>query len=304
MDSYRRITHHFSRHRYLYLMISPVLVYYLLFHYGPMYGAVIAFKDFDVGLGIGGSPWVGFFHFKQFLNSFFFWRLMRNTLLISVYQLFFGFPVPIILAVLLNEIKWPWFKRITQTTSYLPYFVSLVVICGMIRDFVSARGIITWLLSLLGADKINYLGFPQYFRTIYVASYIWQTAGYGTIIYLAALSGVDAQLYEAAQIDGAGRFAKIFHVTLPSIFPTIVTLFILRVGQIMNVSFEKVILLYNPNTYETADMISTYVYRKGLGGNFEFSYMTAIGLFSSVLNLILLTTANTITRKLGSESLW
>jgi putative aldouronate transport system permease protein len=285
-------------------MISPVLVYYLLFHYAPMYGAVIAFKDFDVGLGIGGSPWVGFFHFKQFLNSFFFWRLMRNTLLISLYQLFFGFPVPIILAILLNEIRWPLFKRITQTTSYLPYFVSLVVICGMIRDFVSARGIITWLLSHLGAEKINYLAFPQYFRTIYVASYIWQTAGYGTIIYLAALSGVDAQLYEAAQIDGAGRFAKIFHVTLPSIFPTIVTLFVLRVGQIMNVSFEKVILLYNPNTYETADLISTYVYRKGLGGNFEFSYMTAIGLFSSVLNLILLTTANSVTRKLGSESLW
>jgi len=300
----RKVKKEISKNRYLYLMALPVIAYYLIFQYGPMYGAMIAFKKFDIAKGIWGSPWVGFQYFKEFFESFYFWRTLRNTLLISVYQLVWGFPAPIIFALLLNEIRSVAFKRTVQTITYLPHFVSTVVICGMIYDFVSRSGLVTDLFVLLGGERTNLLGHPEYFRIIYVASGIWQEVGWGTIIYLAAISGIDTEQYEAATIDGASRFRQLLHITIPGIMSTIVILFILRIGQIMSVGFEKIILLYNPNTYETADVISSFVYRKGFGESFQFSFSAAVGLFSSMINFTLLVSANWFSKKVNETSLW
>ena len=285
-------------------MAIPVIAYYIIFQYGPMYGATIAFKQFDIVKGIWDSPWVGFKYFKEFFESFYFERTLRNTLVISLYQLVLGFPAPIIFALLLNELRNQRFKRAVQTITYLPHFVSTVVICGMIYDFVSRDGFITDLFVLLGGERTNLLGQPQYFRAIYVLSGIWQEVGWGTIIYLSALSGIDMEQYEAARIDGAGRFRQLINITLPGIMPTVIILFILRLGQMMSVGFEKIILLYNPNTYETADVISSYVYRKGLGESFQFSFTAAVGLFNSVINFALLIAANQISKKVSETSLW
>lgn len=293
----------FVKYRYLYLMILPVLVFYILFHYMPMLGAVIAFKNFVPTLGIWDSPWVGFKHFNDFLSSYNFWRVFRNTILINVYELVFGFPAPIILALLLNEVKNTYFKRTIQTVTYLPHFISLVVICGMIIDFAATDGIINQFIKFFGGVKSPLLQKPEYFRTIFVASGIWQGVGWGSIIYLAALSGIDPSQYEAALIDGAGRFKQALHVTIPGIMPTVIILLILRLGHMMNVGFEKVILLYNPATYETADVISSLVYRRGL---FEqsWSYGSAVGIFNSLINFTLIILANKISRKLNETSLW
>lgn len=293
----------FHKYKYLYLMIIPVLVFYIVFHYAPMYGAVIAFKNFSPGKGIWDSPWVGFKHFENFISSVYFWRVFRNTIMINVYELIFGFPAPIILALLLNEIKQDLFKRSIQTITYLPHFISLVVVCGMIVDFTSSEGVINGIIGALGGEKIMFLQEPQYFRAIYVASGIWQGVGWGSIIYLAALSGIDPSLYEAAIIDGAGRFKQLINVTIPGIAPTIIILLILNVGKMMNVGFEKVILLYNPATYETADVISSFVYRRGLRES-NWSFGSAVGLLNSVINVILITTSNKISRKLNETSLW
>ena len=287
----------------LYLMIVPVLLFYLIFHYIPMYGVSIAFKDYTPGLGMMGSPWVGIEHFKSFLSDVYFFRILKNTFVISMTSILFGFPAPIILALLINEIKGKYFAKGVQTITYMPHFISLVVICSMIKEFVADNGIITQLATMLGYDGKTMLSKPGLFIPIYVISGIWQEIGWGSIIYLAALSGVDESLYEAAVIDGAGRWKQMLHVTLPSILPTIVILFIMRMGTVLSVGYEKIILLYNPGIYETSDVISTYVYRKGLQ-DFAWSYSTAVGLFNSAINVILLILTNNISKKLSGRALW
>ncbi|MDR2096645.1 MAG: ABC transporter permease subunit [Treponema sp.] len=287
----------------LYLLVLPVIVFYTLFAYKPMYGALIAFKDFSPGRGFAESPWIGFEHFARFFTSPYFARLMRNTFLISFYNLVFGFPAPIILALLLNEVRHSLFKRTVQTITYLPHFVSIIVIAGIIADFSMSSGLFNDIVVLFGGTRSPLLQMPGFFRPMYVVSEIWQQVGWGTIIYLSALSGIDAQLYEAAMIDGAGRFKQLIHITLPSIAPTIVILFILRIGTLLNVGYEKTILLYNPGTYETADIISTYVYRVGILEQ-NWSYSTAIGLFNSLINFALLLVANRMSRKMSETSLW
>ena len=284
-------------------MALPVVAHYLLFHYVPMYGAIIAFKEFSPAAGIWRSPWVGLEHFKAFFESYYFWRVLRNTIAISLSSLLFSFPAPITLALLLNEVQSTRFKRVTQTISYMPHFVSLIVICGIIVDFSAERGLFNDVIGLLGGERGNLLVRPELFRPIYIASGIWQEVGWGAIIYLAALSGIDPQLYEAATLDGAGKWKQMLYVTLPGLVPTIVILLILRIGQLMNVGFEKIILLYNANTYETADVISTFVYRRGLL-EFSFSFSTAVGLFNSVVNFLLLLGANRLSRRFSETSLW
>jgi putative aldouronate transport system permease protein len=291
------------RNRNIYFMAIPVIVFYILFHYMPMYGAVIAFKDFAPARGIVDSPWAGFKHFESFFQSFYFGRVVTNTLAINVMGLVFGFPAPILLALLLNEVRSRWFKRTVQTISYLPHFISIMVIAGLLIDFSSRDGLFNVLIVMFGGESSNLLTRPELFRPLYVGSDIWQGVGWGSIIYLAALSGIDPQLYEAARIDGAGRLRQTFHITLPGILPTIVILLVLRIGQMMNVGFEKIILLYNPNTYETADVISSYVYRKGLL-EFSYSFSAAVGLFNSVINFLLLIFANKMSRMLNETSLW
>lgn len=300
----RAISRDYKTNKSLYMMILPVVLYYTVFHYVPMYGAQIAFKDFHIAEGIIGSPWVGLKHFYDFFESYYFWRLIKNTLLLNLYQLLFGFPAPILFALLINEIAGNVFRRFVQTLTYLPHFISLIVICGMITQFVSREGIVTDLLVWFGMERTALLSKPEYFRAIYVISDIWQHIGWSSIIYLAAISAINPELYEAAKIDGAGRWKQVVHITIPGITPIIVILFILKIGNMLDVGFEKVILLYNPNTYSTADVISTFVYRKGLGATFEFSYATAVGLFQSAINFMLLIAANRISRKVNETSLW
>lgn len=293
----------FILNKYLYLMMIPVLVYYAVFHYAPMYGALIAFKEYSPMKGILGSEWVGFAHFKDFFGSYYFWRILKNTIVISLYSLVFEFPAPIILALLINEVRSKMFKRVAQTITYMPYFISLVVICGIITDFTNADGIINRLFMLFGYDGQAMLQKPELFRSIYILSEIWQRIGWESIIYIAALMSIDLEQYEAARMDGASRWKQIMYITLPGIMPTIAIMFILRMGNLLNVGFEKIILLYNPVTYDTADVISSFVYRKGLL-EFGWSYSSAVGLFNSVINLVLLITANYISRKVNKSSLW
>lgn len=293
----------FVRNKYVYLMAVPIIAYYIIFSYIPMYGVTIAFKDFSIKAGILGSKWVGFKYFVDFFNSFYFTRLIKNTLLINIYDLLWAFPAPIIFALLLNELKSTFLKRTVQTITYLPHFVSMVVICGIILNFTSTRGIINVLLGYLGIKASNLMARPELFRTVFIGSGIWQGIGWGSIIYLSALSGIDPQLYEAATIDGANRWKQMWHVTLPGIASTIIILLILRLGSMMSVGFEKVILLYNPMTYETADVISTFVYRKGLI-DFDYSYSTAVGLFNSIINFALLIIANKLSKLYSETSLW
>lgn len=288
----------------IYALAAIVVAYYVLFHYLPMYGAIIAFKEYDVVKGIAGSPWVGFKHFADFFNDYYFSRLLRNTLVLSVLNLVWSFPLTIIFALLLNEIQQQRFKKFVQTVTYLPHFISAIVICGMLVDFLAEDGMISQLIKMFGGEAKYYLNYPQYFRTIYIASNIWQGIGWGSIIYLAAFSGIDPQLYEAATIDGAGRLRQTWHITLPGILPTVITMLILEIGRLMNLGYEKIILLYNGNTYETADVISTYVYRLGLGEARRYSYTSAIGLFNSGVNMILLVLANQISKRLTENSLW
>lgn len=293
----------FKKRKMVYLMALPVIAFYIIFQYWPMYGAIIAFENFNPVKGILHSPWVGFQHFQSFFSSYYLWRLLKNTILISVYDLIFGFPAPIILALLLNEIRRSLFKRSIQTITYLPHFVSTVVMCGIILDFLSQNGVINSIILLLGGKPVMFLLAPEWFRTIYVGSGIWQHVGWNSIIYLATLASINPQLYEAAIVDGAGRFKQVVHITIPGIMPTIVILLILAIGSMMDVGFEKVMLLYNPSTYSTADVISTFVYRKGLLES-DFSYSSAIGLFNSVINFTLLILANKASRVIQETSLW
>ena len=292
-----------KRNAGLYVLVVPVLLFYALFHYYPLYGAQIAFKQFIPTLGIWKSEWIGLRHFGDFFGSYYFWRILQNTLIISVISLVFGFPAPIIFALMLNEVRNRGFKRSVQTITYMPHFISLVVICGIIREFTRDDGAITAFLGGFGFRKVNMLSVPGLFVPIYVISGIWQELGWGSIIYLAALAGIDPELYEASVMDGAGRFRQLWSITLPGILPTVMTLFILRMGRMLNVGYEKIILLYSPAIYETADVISSFVYRKGLI-DLNFSYSSAVGLFNGVVNLTLLVAANRASRALGTTSLW
>jgi putative aldouronate transport system permease protein len=290
-------------HRTIYLMTLPVILYYIIFKYIPMGGAIIAFKDYNISKGILGSPWVGFKHFQEFFDSFYFWRLIRNTALIGIYDLFFGFPAPIFLALLLNEIRHAFFKKMVQTFSYLPHFISIVIICGFIIEFTSRNGIINTIISWFGGSPSPLLANADNFRAIYVISQIWQEIGWASIIYLAALSGINPDLYEAAKMDGAGRLKQAIHVTIPALIPVISILLILKMGSLLEIGFEKIILLYNPATYETADVISSFVYRMGVGQR-DYSFTSAVGLFQSIINFVMLLSANTITRRMSGNSLW
>lgn len=299
----RAIRKDYRKNKWLILMALPVVAWYILFHYVPMYGVIIAFKQFSPIKGIWGSEWIGLKHFYDFFNSVSAWRVIRNTLLINFYQLIFGFPAPIILALLMNEIKNKLFKKTIQTITYLPHFVSTVVICGMIIDFFAKNGLINDLIASFGGPRTLFLVEAGWFRSIYVGTGIWQGVGWGSIIYLAALTAIDTELYEAVTIDGAGRWKQFVHITLPGIAPTIVILLIMNIGRMMSEGFEKIILLYNPSTYETADIISSYVYRRGLvEANYGFS--AAVGLFNTLVNLILIVAANYTSRKVNETSLW
>lgn len=290
--------------RELYLIMIPFILYYVFFVYRPMGGLQIAFKDYSVYRGINGSPWVGLKHFIAFFNSPYLYRLFRNTIIISGYGLLFGFPAPIILALLLNEVKNKGFKSVVQTCSYLPYFISAVVIAGIVTSFLApTNGLINIIIEKFGGEKVYFLSKAEWFRTIYTTMGIWTGVGYSSIVYLAALSGIDMQLYEACTIDGGGKWKQVWHITLPGIMPTIITIFIISIGNILNVGYETIILLYQPATYETADVINSYVYRMGIE-NADYSLSTAVGMMNSVIGFILVMLANTISNKVNDTGLW
>lgn len=303
----RTLSHTLSRdfklNKYKYLIILPIIIYFILFAYKPMYGLIIAFKDYRPALGIVESKWVGLKHFKSFFTDVYFWRLLRNTFTISGLTILFGFPAPIILALSLNEVRNTRFKRTIQTITYMPYFISLVVACSLIKTYSQTDGIFSQIAVMFGGNAQNFLMNSKNFYSIYVISDIWQNIGWNSIIYLAALSSIDQEQYEAAKIDGAGRFKQMFHITLPGLLPTIMILLILRMGGILNVGYEKILLLYSEAIYETADVISTYVYRKGII-NAAYSYSTAVGLFNSIVNVFFLVLANTISKKTTESSLF
>ena len=287
----------------LYLMVLPVLAFYLIFCYKPMYGAIIAFKQYTPGLGIWKSPWVGLANFRYFFSNPDFIRILSNTLRISLSLIIFGFPAPIILTLLFNEIGNKQFKRVAQSVSYIPHFISLVVICGLIKTFVADGSIIQQIVHAVDGKDGSLLNRAEMFLPIYVISNIWQNIGWDSIIYLAAISSIDPQLYEAAQVDGAGKWKRMLHVTLPGLAPTIISMLILQLGNIVSVGYEKIILLYNPLIYDTSDVILSYVYRMGFE-SMDWSYSTAVGLFNSVVNFVIIILANTISRKVSDTSLW
>lgn len=291
------------RYRQIYLILIPVLAYYVIFHYIPMGGVIIAFQNFKPAKGILNSDWVGLKHFAAFFNGPYAWRLIGNTIWLSVLQILFAFPMPILLALLLNEMRDNPVKRVCQTLTYMPHFVSLVVICGLVRSFTNSTGVVTMLLGLFGMESQNLLAQPQYYRPIYIISGIWQSIGWESIIYLATLSSVDVSLFEAAELDGANRAQKIWHINLPVLIPIIAIQLIMRVGRIMSEGADKTILLYSPIVYETADIISSYVYRSGLEQQ-NYSSAAAIGLFNSLINMGLVVFANWFSRTYVNESLW
>lgn len=299
-----KIKTNLKRNWILYLFLVPMILYLLIFNYGPMYGIQIAFKDFYANLGIWNSPWVGFKHFDRFFNSYYFWRLLKNTLALSLYNLLL-FPLPVIFALMLNELRSEKFKKLTQTLTYAPYFISVVVVVGMVFIFFDAQtGLMNHFLNALGLNTQSFLTDPKWFRHLYVWSGQWQGLGWGTIVYLAALSGVNPELHEAAKIDGATRIQRIININIPSIMPTIITLFILSLGSFMSTGFEKVLLLSNSLNAETSDIIQKFVYEIGLIEG-QYSFAAAIGLFESLINVMLIIGANYITRKISrSGRLW
>lgn len=292
-----------KRNKQVYIMAIPIIAFYIVFHYMPMYGIVIAFKEFSPFKGILGSPWAGLKYFKEFFGSVHAGRVIKNTILLSSLEILWGFPAPIILALLLNELSHKFYKKLIQTVSYLPHFISLVVICGILLDFTATDGAINDILAMLGFQRTNFMMKPEFFRGIFVGSGIWQGVGWGSIIYLSAIAGIDPTMYEAAVIDGAGRFKQLIHITLPSISSTIIVLFIMRIGHVMSIGWEKVILLYNPMVYETADVISSYIYRRGLLES-SYSLSAAVGLFNSLINFTLIIIANKISKTFSESSLW
>lgn len=299
-----RLAKNIQKNWILYLMILPPVIYYLVFAYAPMYGVQLAFRNYEVKKGIWGSPWVGLDHFKRFFKSYNFGLLIQNTIGISVYSLLVGFPIPILFALMLNYIKNKYLKKTVQMVSYAPYFISTVVMCGMIVIFLNPdTGVVNSLRNLVGFKPIDFMANPKMFKSIYVWTGVWQGMGWNSIIYISALSGVDYQLHEAAIVDGASKLKRIWHVDLPSIKPTIIMLLILQMGSLMSVGFEKVFLLQNTLNKQAASVISTYVYEVGLI-NSDYGYSTAIGLFNSVINLVLIVAANQACKKIADESLF
>lgn len=292
-----------SKNKTLYLLFVPVLVWYLIFQYGSMAGLFIAFEDYKPKLGIFHSPFVGLKHFKAFFSDYYFKRVLGNTIKIAFSTLIFSFPAPIILALLINEIKSKRFSKFVQTVTYIPHFVSVVVVVAIVSDLTSSTGPITTFLSHFGVAKAAMLNNSHYFLPLYIISGIWQNIGWNSIIYLSALTSIDAELYEAAKIDGAGKIRQLLSVTIPGLIPQIVVMLILQVGKMFNVGYEKIILMYNPLTYEVADVISTYVYRNGLV-NMNWSYSAAVGFFNSVVCFLLVWLTNKFSKKVSGNSLW
>ncbi len=288
----------------LYIMMLPVVVYLFIFAYIPIYGVQIAFKDYNVGQGILGSPWVGFDNFTRFFRSFQFWNVLKNTLVLSLYGLIAGFPIPILLALMVTQVRREGFKKFVQTVTYAPHFISEVVVVGMLFIFLSpTSGIVNIGLGKLGVQAVNFLAEPSMYKHLYVWSGVWQGAGWGSIIYIAALSAVSPELYEAARIDGASKFQQIVHIDFPSILPTATILLIMNAGSIMNQGAQKAFLMQTGTTAASQEIIATYVYKVGLIQN-QFSYSSAIGLFNNIINIILLVTVNTVSRRLSENSLW
>lgn len=294
----------FNDSKILLLMLLPTIIYFVLFHYLPMWGVLISFKDYSIFKGFLASPWVGLKYFKLFFNNPDAFRLIRNTLLLSMYSILWGFPIPIIFSIMLNEVKNSRAKKLVQTVSYMPHFISTVVLVSMVTMFLSpSTGLLNNLLESIGLERIYFLGKAQYFRTIYIASGIWQNLGWNSILYLTAITNIDQQLYESSVIDGADKLKQILYITIPCIAPTIITLFLLNLGSIMSVGFEKAFLLQSPAIYDTADVIQTFVYRQGIKqGN--FSYASAVGLFNSAVNVIFLVISNSVSKSTSKTSLW
>ena len=298
------VSKHIRKYWQFYAMMLIPVVYYIIFRYVPMAGNIIAFRRYRAGSSIFGDEWSGLKYFNQFIQDQNFWRAFRNTLLLNFKYLLISFPLTLVFALLLNEVKNVAFKKIVQTISYLPHFISMVIVAGMVREVLSTSGPINNFIKSMGGEAITFISLPEWFTTIFVTSGVWQGIGWGTILYLAAMSGINPELYEAAALDGASKFQQCLHVTIPAILPTVSTLLVLNVGSLCgSAAFEKVFLLYNPTTYETADIIATYVYRMGLqSGN--YSYATAVGLFQGIINLVLLTVANRASRSLTGSALW
>lgn len=299
-----RIRRDFKKNKLVWFMAIPFVLWYLIFMYVPMGGIIIAFQKYSIGAGILHSRWVGIENFRQFFGSYYAFRIIKNTVVLSFLRILFVFPSSIILALLLNEVTSNKFKRTIQTITYLPYFISLTVVCGMITQFVAKDGLIGQLMTLLGhgADS-SLLVDEKYYRSIYVISDVWQQIGWGAIIYISALAGINAEYYEAATIDGANRFQKMFYITLPCLMPTIVTMFILNIGSFMSLGADKTILLYNENTYEVSDIIASFVYRRSIV-EADYSFSAAVGLFNGIINLILVVSTNILSRKTTGEGLW
>jgi len=299
-----RIVDHLKRDWQLYLLLAPTIIWLLLFLYKPMYGLQIAFKDYSVFRGIADSPWIGWVHFETLFGSDQFLRALRNTIYISMLSLLFGFPAPIILALMFNEIYHKWFKKTAQTIVYLPHFISSVIIAGIvITAFSPSAGIVNTVIGWLGFDPIYFLTKPEWFRPIFVGTTIWQEAGFQSIVYLAAIAGVSPTLYESAVVDGASRWQMMWKITIPSIMTTIIIMLIIRIGNMLEVSFEMIILLYQPATYETADVINTYIYRQGIQGG-QYDFAAAAGLFNAVIAFVLVMAANTLSKRYSRTSLW
>lgn len=288
----------------LYIMLVPFVLYYILFAYKPMYGTIIAFQDYSLFKGISGSEWVGLEHFRRFLSTPYFFRTLKNTIVLNLCLLVFSFPAPILFALLLNEVRQKKLKSVIQTLSYMPHFISTVVIAGIVINLLSpSYGLIPILAEKFMGTRPYLLVDPNYFRTIYTVMNIWQSVGYGSVVYLAAITGIDSQLYEAAVVDGANKFRQIWHITIPGIMPTIMTMLIMRIGNMLGSSTETILLLYQPSTYEVADTIGTYVYRNGLI-DADYSYSTAVSLFNSIVGLLLVWGSNTVSKKITEVGIW
>ena len=299
------IVKRFWKTRFLFLLWLPALVYFIMFKYVPMYGISIAFFDYNAFSGWEGASWRGLYHFEVFFKSPDFWKITRNTLALGLQNLLIGFPVTVLFALLLNEIRNAKFKKIVQTVSYMPHFLSVVVVCGLVTSLLDpVSGAVNLLIKMFGGNAIPFMTDVNWYRPVYLISALWQTIGWGTIVYLAAISGVDPALYEAARLDGAGRWRQMWSITLPAIAPTVATMLILRVGNIMDGSLEKTLLLANGINSEVSDVIVSYVYTKGLSGRQDFSFATAVGLFSNSINLVLLLVANTLSKKLADSSIF
>ena len=299
-----RIGEHMMREWQLYVMLLPTIIWLLVFLYKPMYGLQIAFKDYSVFRGVAASPWIGFDHFESLFGNDQFLRALKNTIILSAYGLLLGFPVPILLALMFNEVLNQWFKKTAQTIVYLPHFISSVIIAGIvITSFSPSAGIVNTIMGWFGLDSIYFLTKPEWFRPIFVGTGIWQEAGFQSIVYLAAIAGVSPTLYESAVVDGASRWQMMWKITIPSIMPTIIIMLIIRIGNILEISFEMIILLYQPATYETADVVNTFIYRQGLQGG-QYDFAAAAGLFNAVVAFVLVMTANTISKRYSRTSLW